>query len=238
MNKTRNNRDKNDWLIYGNLLLDLISGEKSKSKGRNKKHHKQIKELLTHLNNTNGRVESVEKIVNQLNSLKYSLGDDWTYWVKMISKRKKDAERSRFYINDEVYNNLLIFMGENPRSDTAKKTSDNKLFRNLLQALSSLGVNSVSEMYDIIAELDKYKGALSERHSKDTLISDEKSSSGRTKLTISAIIEELKRQKISNFDKLKTLRTDLKREVRESSLIEITNENEQLKRRIAELEKR
>ncbi|WP_212601759.1 hypothetical protein [Shewanella sp. M16] len=235
MGRDRRDRTMEEWINDGDELL--------KKMGEKHKLYKKVSALLSDLNSNKDDAEKHE-IIDALNLEKDKLGEAWLKWTKSIKQKAKDKKRHKFYISEKTYDDILSFIGLKNEDSKFKKhdkggkkneTSDNKIFKILFDHISSFGVSDVKEMYTLIDELNKFGSASSERYSKDALTSESKGYKGETGKVIHAIIEELKRNKITNFEKLKKIRSTVNRELSEDNK-QLLDENEKLKRRIRELE--
>lgn len=223
MGQTRKDRPAEDWLNYGDKLLALLK--------RNKKLHNDVEGLIQALKESE-TTEDRDDIASILNEQKYELGKNWTRWVTKITQAKKDKNRARFYLDEVTYKGILTFLSLDTTTKDRKKTSDNNIFKNLLSALNVMGVDNINELYQLLTELDKFNDGLLERNSREKL-TDIKKYQGRTTGIIHAILDELKHKNIRNFEKLKSIR----REIRNEKIDTLVKENQQLHERIEKLEK-
>lgn len=235
MGQKRKDRTMEEWMSHGNKLLTMMGSEH--------KLYREIDSLLSKLMSKNKDINK-QALILSLNSHKYELDYLWRKWTQKIKQELKDANRTKFYIDKKIYNDILGFIGfgninskleDNEKWGEKNKISDNKIFKTLFYHISSFGVGNVKEMYDLIDELNKFGSASSERYSKDALTSESKGYKGETGKIIYAIIEELKRNRITNFEKLKKIRSNVNRELNDTNKL-LSDENEKLKRRIRELE--
>jgi hypothetical protein len=227
MGRKRQDRTKEEWSNHGIILLDMMS----------KKHKlfKKIDAALSKLQNDSDEINKQE-ITKSLNSHKDILGGIWLKWVKKISQKPKDENRTKFYIKNNTYNEILSFVGLDEETKKIRKISDKKVFATLFQHFNSFGVNNTDEMYNLIDELNKFGSSTSELHSKDSLTDKNKGYQGKTNKIIHAILAELKRQRITNYEKLISLRSDTKRELRDSVYKSLSEENKVLKQKVRQLE--
>lgn len=224
-------RETSYWFKHGEILLKKVTNKSTK---------KEIETLLQRLKKSTDEAEK-DNITGMLNGYKNNLGETWSKWIKAVSQKKKDESRLKFYIDKDVYEQILKFVGANI-SDDKKNISDNNTFKKLLQHLSQLGIKNVSEMYDINSELNKFKDSQPERHSKDSLTGEKSDREGVNTSIIKSILSELKRKNISSFDKLKSINETVNEEL--NNRIEelnnknelLTNENYELIQEVMELE--
>jgi hypothetical protein len=226
MGKHRKDRTAEEWTIYGNDLLTMM--------GKKHKLYKEIDGLLIKLKDHKNSI-SKPTVLHALNSNKNELKDIWRKWTQKIKQTSKDAERTKFYIKDSTFENILKLIGITPEEKKIKEISDNKVFKILIENINSYGINNTKEMYDLMDELKRYDTATSERYSKDNLTDEKKGYQGETNKIIHAILGELKRNKINNFEKLKNIRSTVNKELKEVNEF-LTSENDKLKSKIHELE--
>jgi hypothetical protein len=214
-------REISYWIEHGEMLSKKIT---------NNKIRKEINILLNKLITSTDNTER-DDLTRLLNSHKNNLGETWSKWVKSVSQKEKDKSRSKFYVTNEVYTGILDFIGiKSIHINNKNKKSDNDTFKSLLLYLSELGINDIYEMYDILDELNKFKGALSDRYSKDSLTGEKINTDGDNTKIIKSILSELKRNKIANFEKLKSIRSI----VRNNTIESMANEKNDL---LLEIEK-
>lgn len=187
-------RETSYWFKHGDILLKKVTNKSTK---------KEIETLLQQLKQSTGESEK-DNITGILNGYKNNLGETWSKWIKAVSQKKKDESRLKFYIDKDVYEQILKFVGANI-SDDKKNISDNNTFKKLLQHLSQLGIKNVSEMYDINSELNKFKDSQPERNSKDSLTGEKGDREGVNTSIIKSILFELKSKKISNLEILRSI---------------------------------
>jgi hypothetical protein len=212
MGRKRQDRTIEEWTEHGGILLDII--------GKKHKLYKTIKTTRSTLINESDETIKQE-LIKKLNSHKDNLGEHWLTWTKKIKQKPKDENRSKFYIEKNAYDGILRFIGLSKKTKKLKEISDNQVFKTLFEYLNAFEVNNVGEMHDLIDELNKFNSATSDRYSKDKL-SEIKVYHGITNNIIHAILSELKRNKISNFEKLISIKKDIKNEKIDELEIEIT----------------
>ncbi|MCG9738341.1 hypothetical protein L1D32_09255 [Shewanella insulae] len=222
MAREREDRTLEDWSEHGVLLLKMIDNRNNR--------HKEISRLISILKSDANRHQKEEATTN-LNQLKYELGKNWTDWVKKINQKKNDMKRSRFYLKDKTFNELLSFLGQTKNN----KKSDNEIFTALLSYISIFDLNSIDETYKITEELNRFSSATSERYSK-SLLADKTLPQGRTNRIIKSILDELKKNKITSFEDLMLLRKITNKDMN-NEIKFLNNENKSLKERNALLEK-
>lgn len=226
MGRDRKDRTTEEWATFGHHLLDMM--------GKKHKLYKEIAGLITKLTVPADDINK-SAVTHTLNSHKEDLKDIWRKWTQKIKQTPKDKQRTKFYIKISTYENILKFIGLTQSDRKTKNTSDNRIFEILLTHLNSYGVNNTKEMYDLKEELKKYGSATSERYSKDELTSEDKGYQGETNKIIHAILEELKKNKISNFEKLRTIRSAINKDLKEENEL-LIKENNELKAKVRELE--
>ncbi|MGI2115411.1 hypothetical protein ACRN9G_17680 [Shewanella frigidimarina] len=228
MGQHRQNRAMSDWINNGESLLRKMRDEH--------KLYNEIKNLIFQLINNEDDTDR-EKITEELNSKKYELGEIWIKWVRSISQKTKDKERSNFYVNDKIYDEILNFIGltRGNKKENKKENSDNKIFETLFIHIKGLGVNNTNEIYSLIEELSKFSSAANDRNSKDLLTNEKKHYQGITGQIIHAILKELKRNRITNFEKLKNIRATINKDLNDTNEM-LSEENKKLNLRIRNLE--
>jgi hypothetical protein len=215
MGRKRQDRTMAEWLNHGGILLNMM--------GKKHKLYKTTDATLSKLTSEHDD-DNKQEATDLLNSYKDLLGNNWLEWVKKITQKPKDRNRSKFHIKNDIYDGILSFIGLNKETKKIRKISDKKVFTTLFQHFNSFGVNNTDEMYNLIDELNKFGSATPELHSKNAFTDKSKDYQGETNKIIHAILGELKINKINNFEELKDVNELL------------SDENKKLKRRIRELE--
>ncbi|PZP30320.1 MAG: hypothetical protein DI594_15775 [Shewanella oneidensis] len=226
MGRDRQDRTTEEWATFGHHLLDMM--------GKKHKLHKEISGLITKLTVPADDINK-DEVTHTLNSHKYELKSLWRKWTQKIKQTPKDKERTKFYIKNSTYEKILKYLGLTPDNRKTKNTSDNGIFEILLTHLDGYGISNTKEMYDLKDELKIYGSATSERYSKDDLTSENKGYQGETNKIIHAILEELKKNKISNFEKLRKIRSTINKDLKEENE-SLIKENNELKAKVRELE--
>ena len=247
MGRKRQDRTINEWIEHGKILLDIIGKKHSlyknieetlstlinqlskeiKQKLKNQPNEKNKQELTNQINE-----KIKQELTNQLNFHKDNLGKHWLIWTKKIKQKSKDENRSKFYIEKNIYDKILRFVGLNKETKKQEEISDNEIFNRIFKLLYSFGIHNESEMKLILDEIERFNSATSERYSKDTLTGEDIGYQGQTSKIIHAILEELKSHKISSFEKLQSI----KKHVRNEKIDELKSEIESLKNKIKRLE--
>jgi hypothetical protein len=245
--RKRKDRTINEWIDHGGILLDIIGkkhslykniektistlinqlNEEIKQKLKNQQREENKQELI---NQINEKVK--QELTNELNFHKDNLGKHWLIWTKKIKQKSKDENRSKFYIKKNTYDKILRFIELDKETKKQEATSDNEIFNRIFKLLYSFGIHNESEMKLILDELERFNSATSERYSKDTLTGEDIGYQGQTSKIIHAILEELKSNKISSFEKLQSI----KKHVRNEKIDELKSEIESLKNNIKRLE--
>lgn len=226
MGRDRQDRTTEEWATFGHHLLDMM--------GKKHKLYNEIAGLITKLT---APADDINKsaVTHTLNSHKEDLKDIWRKWTQKIKQTPKDKQRTKFYIKNSTYEKILKYLGLTPDNKRTKNTSDNRIFETLLTHLDGYGISNTKEMDDLKDELEKYGSATSERYSKDDLTSEDKGYQGETNKIIHAILEELKKNKISNFEKLIKIRSTINKDLKEENE-SLIKENNELKAKVRELE--
>jgi hypothetical protein len=165
MGKQRKDRTTEEWAMFGHNLLEMM--------GKKHKLYKEIAGLITKLTVPADNINKLA-VTHTLNSHKEDLKDIWRKWTQKIKQTPKDKERTKFYIKNSTYENILKHIGLTPEDKKVKNISDNEIFDILLIHLNSYGINNTKEMYDLIEKLEKYKPATIERNSSKNLFEQEK----------------------------------------------------------------
>jgi polyhydroxyalkanoate synthesis regulator phasin len=221
--RKRQDRTVEEWTVYGENLLNIIS----KKHKLYKNIEKTISKLISETKN-----KTKQELTNQLNLYKDDLGKHWLKWTKKIKQKPKDENRSKFYIENNTYNKILSFTELTKETKKQRNISDNDVFNRIFKLLHSLGIHNESEMKLILAELEKFKSGISERNSKDKLTDKNVGYQGKTSKIIHAILKELGDKQISSFEKLQSI----KKHVRNKEINKLEGEIESLKNKIKILE--
>lgn len=142
------------WINRGDNLLNKLQGQR----GLSKKIRTQLNRLKSAAKA--GDEDKIKDALNTLNSTKYDLADEWGNWLRRNRQHIVDKERSRFYVSDEAYERVLGFTEQ-----SSYEGSPTKSVEQLFVALDSMGLTSISSIYDMQELLkpysDTYNGSVS-----------------------------------------------------------------------------
>ncbi|MXR67714.1 hypothetical protein GNT65_03385 [Shewanella sp. JBTF-M18] len=260
--RSKKDRSLKDWLTHGRMLLNIVA-KKKKSQEPYRKiliaiRHLESKTLPNIKNiettskieiqkaisniNTKEALSDIDTLetLNILNSYKNELGEDWVKWRKKFTQKDQDEKRTDFYIDDEIYDKILHFLNLSRNSKKEKNISDNEIFKRLFKALSTLGLHNITETENLLDELEKFSSATSNRHSTDSLFDEEKRYQGESSKIIHSILTELKKKKITNFEKLVNIRNFARNneiENLEHQIIQLKKDKEELEHQVTKLKK-
>lgn len=186
MGASRIDRTEDEWRNNGSKLLKRIR--------KQRKFYPTISKLLSDLDNENN---DPKPIVNELNSYKYKLSNDWIKWVKTITQQQKDKERKKFYVDELVFNKIISFSQESGHEENITKS-----LSQLLVGINEIGINNVGDVYELMDVIDKFKDATTYENIRSSLLTSNVNTKPTLLFVIKSIVDELKSHNITNFSSL------------------------------------
>ena len=180
----RQDQSEEVWLHRGNNLLEKIKNQRGL--------HREIRTELNKLKKAkeSGDRNALEASLEKLNSKKYELGTEWRNWLTRNRQKIQDENRAKFYVNKEIYERILKFTLQSEFED-----NNTKSIEQLFLALDSLGLNNISNIYDLQELLKPYS---------DTYSNDYSAKNSPTALTnlIKKLVSELAISGVCDFNDL------------------------------------
>jgi hypothetical protein len=189
MPQKRKDRTVSEWEDCGENLLIKLSP--------NRQLTRKLKALLKELKSTSTPDETVTK----LNTLKYPLGDDWRRLVQRMNQKPKDCKRSKFYVSEKTFNNVMAFTKNSEYEDNS-----NRSIEQLFVALTSLGLTNISDVYELAASLDPFKDALKPKVEEQSLGTSETPHEYSIVIIAQRLAAELKINKIQDFRSIASIK--------------------------------
>lgn len=197
MGRLRKERSKQEWLDFGEQLVVSLKFNKYGTVAPRLQLRKKIENLISELKKVcpSKNQRDIDRIVEELNSFRYELGDVWKVWVKSISQAPIDSQRTRSDLSPEASAHFDVMMQLNTHK------SATSFYNHLYKALQTLGISKINYLYDIHDFLTKYKDH-SNRH-ENTSLNSESEPAFNFELALDSIINLFKKRAINNFEDLR-----------------------------------
>lgn len=213
MGRGRRDATLDEWLESGDNLLAKLSvrsqlfkdiksllAELHNLNSAPVKNKIEMKATLEKLNKTKIKFKAKDKVVKG-EVVKYKGKTEWSLWIDRINQKKKDAERNNFYVSKSAFDKVMAFTKGSMYDDNITKSIEQ-----LFVCLEVLGLNNISDLYDLGEALEPYNDAVTTKR-KNLSLHDKEPNVTSSALTVTKkIVEELKANTIHDYHSISSIR--------------------------------